>query len=628
MNTIKNTLLSILLLVSVIISVKAGDHYKNFKVAVYSRAYETAKMGDNNWIEPIWDEVSRQVKVDKIYLETHRDLLVVDEATLLKAKKFFESRGIETSGGITLTVNESNNFETFCYTNPEHRKKIKEIVEFTARNFDELILDDFFFTDCKCNLCIKAKGDRSWTDYRLELMTKAAKELILDPAKAVNPKIKVVIKYPNWYDHFQGCGFNLETEPQLFDGIYTGTETRDPSSNQHLQSYLGYLIFRYFDNLKPGKNGGGWVDTGGMTVMDRYAEQLWLTMFAKAPEITLFDIRQLQRPFQKTDRAAWQDLGTTSFNYDEMMKPFADKTGKMISPTTIARAAGYTFETIDQFLGQLGKPMGVKSYKPFHSTGEEFLQNYMGMIGVPMDIVPQFPENEPIIFLTEQAKSDPLIVSKIKKQLLAGKDIMVTSGFLKAMQDKGLSDIVELRVTDAKASVKEFVAGWGPHIYSEREMIIPQIKYITNDSWEVVSAFNATNGWPIVHRGDYAKGKFYVLTIPDNVIDLYQLPVEVLTKIKEILTPNMPALLEGPGYTSLFVYDNNTVIVESFSNETRQVKLRLADGFSKAKNLVSGQEISGEKKEYFQSWRQPPVIKSVLNLELKPHSYMVLTLEK
>lgn len=628
MNTIKNTLLSILLLVSIIISVKAGDHYKNFKVAVYSRTYETAKMGDNNWIEPIWDEVSRQVKVDKIYLETHRDLLVVDEATLLKAKRFFESRGIETSGGITVTVNESNNFETFCYTNPEHRKKIKEIVEFTARNFDELILDDFFFTDCKCNLCIKAKGDRSWTDYRLELMTKAAKELILDPAKAVNPKIKVVIKYPNWYDHFQGCGFNLETEPQLFDGIYTGTETRDPSSNQHLQSYLGYLIFRYFDNLKPGKNGGGWVDTGGMTIMDRYAEQLWLTMFAKAPEITLFDIRQLQRPFQKTDRAVWQDLGTTSFNYDEMMKPVADKTGKMVSPTTIARAAGYTFETIDRFLGQLGKPMGVKSYKPFHSTGEEFLQNYMGMIGVPMDIVPQFPENEPIIFLTEQAKSDPLIVSKIKKQLLAGKDIMVTSGFLKAMQDKGLSDIVELRVTDAKASVKEFVAGWGPHIYSEREMIIPQIKYITNDSWEVVSAFNATNGWPIVHRGDYAKGKFYVLTIPDNVIDLYQLPVEVLTKIKEILTPNMPALLEGPGYTSLFVYDNNTVIVESFSNETRQVKLRLADGFSKAKNLVSGQEISGEKKEYFQSWRQPPVIKSVLNLELKPHSYMVLTLGK
>ena len=118
------------------------------------------------------------------------------------------------------------------------------------------------------------------------------------------------------------------------------------------------------------------------------------------------------------------------------------------------------------------------------------------------------------------------------------------------------------------------------------------------------------------------------MTIPDNVTDLYQLPVDVLSKIKEILTPTMPALIEGPGYTSLFAYDNNTVIVESFANETRQVKLRLSEGFSKAKNLVSGQELSGEKKEYFQGRRQPSVIKSVLNLELKPHSYMVLQLEK
>ncbi|MFY9151819.1 MAG: hypothetical protein WAO52_07395 [Prolixibacteraceae bacterium] len=584
-------------------------------------------MGDTNWIEPIWDEVSRQVHVDKIYLETHRDLLVVDEATLMKAKLFFESRGIETAGGITLTVDESNNFETFCYSNPEHRKKIKEIVEFTAKHFDELILDDFFFTNCKCELCIKAKADQSWTDYRLALMTKSAKELIIDPAKAVNPKIKVVVKYPNWYDHFQGCGFNLETEPKLFDGLYTGTETRDPSGAQHLQPYLGYLAFRYFNNLKPDKNGGGWVDPGGLKFMDRYAEQLWLTMFAKAPEITLFDIRQLQRPLVKTDRADWQNHEKCSFDYDEMMKPIAGKNGEMVQPTTIARAAGYTFETIDKFLGQLGNPIGVKTYKPFHSVGEDFLPNYMGMIGVPMDIVPVFPENEPIVFLTEQAKFDQEIVSKIKKQLRSGKDIMITSGFLKAMQDKGLSDIVELRTGDNKAMVKEFVAGWGPHLFSEQEMLIPQIRYITNDSWEIISALDNTNGWPIVHRGNYSNGKLYVLTIPENVIDLYHFPVDVLSRIKEILTPALPALLEAPGYTSLFAYDNNTVIVESFSDETRQVKLRLNEGFTQATNMVSGAKISGVKKEYFAGRKQPLVTKSVLNLELKPHSFMVLKLE-
>lgn len=626
MRLIKEIWIVLVVLILSMPSAKAADNYKNFKVAVYSRAYETVKMGDNNYIEPIWDELTRQLKVDKIYLETHRDLLIVDEPILLKAKKFFADRGVQTAGGITLTVNESNNFETFCYTNPEHRKKVKEIVEFTARHFDELILDDFFFTTCKCELCIKAKGAKSWTNYRLDLMTKAAKELVIDPAKAVNPDIKVVIKYPNWYDHFQGSGFNLETEPKMFDGLYTGTETRDPSSNQHLQQYLGYNIFRYFDNLKPGKNGGGWVDPGGLTYMDRYAEQLWITMFAKAPEITLFDIRQLQRPLLKSDRAAWQSTATTSFNYDEMMKPVADKNGQMVAPSTIARAAGYTFETIDRFLGQLGNPVGVKSYKPYHSTGEDFLQNYMGMIGIPMDMVPEFPENEPIVFLTEQAKFDPEIMNKIKKQLMAGKDVMITSGFLKAMQDK-IDDIVELRVTDQKASVKEFAASWGPHSFSDRDILIPQIKYNTNDSWEIVSAFDDTNGWPIVHRADYAKGKLYVLTIPENVVDLYHLPVDVLTRIREILTPNMPAVLEAPGYTSLFVYDNNTIIVESFADETHQVKLQLGNGFLKATDLVSGKEMAGEKKEYPQR-RKPAIVKSILNIELKPHSYVVLKLEK
>jgi hypothetical protein len=120
------------------------------------------------------------------------------------------------------------------------------------RHFDEIILDDFFFTDCKCDLCIKAKGNLSWTQYRLNLMTEAAQELVIKPAKAINPKVKIVIKFPNWYEHFQGLGFNLETEPKLFDGIYTGTETRDPvRPGQHLQQYESYLIFRYFENIKP-----------------------------------------------------------------------------------------------------------------------------------------------------------------------------------------------------------------------------------------------------------------------------------------------------------------------------------------------------------------------------------------
>ncbi|HPR61719.1 MAG TPA: hypothetical protein PLF35_12270, partial [Prolixibacteraceae bacterium] len=273
MRKLKLSIVLVVLCIAAMQPALGQRNYKGFKTSVYTRAYEVQKMEDQAWLESTWETISSQLDVDKIYLETHRDLLIVDEATLTKAKKFFESKGIETAAGITYTIDESNLFETFCYTNPEHLKKVQEIIEYSASHFDEVILDDFFFTSCKCELCVEAKGDRSWSEYRLELMHNAAINSILKPAKAVNPNVKVIIKYPNWYDHFHELGFNLETQPHLFDGVYTGTETRDAvRSNQHLQPYLGYLVYRYYNNLAPGKNGGGWVDTGGMRFYDRYAE--------------------------------------------------------------------------------------------------------------------------------------------------------------------------------------------------------------------------------------------------------------------------------------------------------------------------------------------------------------------
>ncbi len=587
-------ILACLLLISGIMKLSSQQpaNYKNFAVSVYTRAYEVREMSDQKKLEESWKLISQQVKIDKIYLETHRDQIIVPEKTLESAIRFFKSKGLKVAGGITFTINESNNFETFCFSNPEHRKKAKEIAEYTAKYFDEFILDDFFFTSCKCDLCIKAKGDMSWTDYRLKLMTEAARELIIDPAKAVNPKVKIVIKYPNWYEHFQGLGFNLETEPGMFDGIYTGTETRDAvNSDQHLQQYESYLIIRYFNSLAPGRNGGGWVDPFGSPYLDRYAEQFWLTLFAKAPEITMFDYRSLQMPIQKETRAAWQGTGT-SFDFDAMMKPVQMKDGKTIQPTTIARAAGITFEQVDQFLGLLGNPVGIKSYRPFHATGEDFLQNYLGMIGIPMELSSEFPVDGNMILLTESAKYDPQLIQKIKDRLQSGKNVMITSGLLKALQDKGIADIVELKCTDRKALVTDFKSGWGRFSKSSQEILIPQITYFTNDSWEEVSAIKGASGWPIVHRAQYSKANLYVLTIPDNFSDLYQYPPEVLNRIRSIVSGDLRVRIEGPSQVSLFCYDNGTFIVQSFRSEPVTVKILVRDPIKGITDLLSNENLA------------------------------------
>lgn len=593
--------------------------YDNFKVSVYTRAYEVQNMTDPAWLDSTWNIISSQMKVDKIYLETHRDLNIVKADDMKRIIKFFKDRGVEVAGGITYTISEANNFQTFCYKNPEERAKAKEIIELTAILFDEIILDDFFFTDCKCDYCVEAKGNRTWTDYRLELMDDAALNVILGPARKVNKNVKVIIKYPNWYDHFPALGFDLDFGPKHFDGIYTGTETRDAvRSNQHLQPYESYLIWRYFDNLNPGHNGGGWVDTGGMRYMERYAEQLWLTVFAKAPEMTFFDYRQMLGGLRSSYRGPWQDAGGTSFNYDEMMKP-VNINGKEVTPTTMARAAGYTMEQVDRTIGLLGNPIGVKSYKPYQSTGEEFLQNYFGMIGIPMDIVPEFPTDANMVILTEQAAADADIIKKMDKHLRSGKDITITGGFLRAMKGKGIESIVDLEYTDRKALVSGFMTG-GQIVNVSKPILMQQVMYKTNDSWEIVSGMDGGLGWPLLHRDAYSKGNVYLLVVPDNFADLYNLPVQVLNSIRQNLTQKaVPVRIQGPANVSLFIYDNNTFIVESFSDEDVDITVQCqTEGV--LKDLLSGEDVNGSR---VMSWGRSTSNEKSFRVHLKPHSYRV-----
>ncbi len=613
------------LLVSLLFLTGFSQKYENFRVSVYCTAYDVRQMSDTlNYLLPRWNEISRQLKVDKIYLETHRDLLIVEQTTLDIARKFFEDRGLEVAGGITYTIKESEHFKTFCYQDPEDRKKVREIAEYTALNFDEFILDDFFFTSCKTVGAIKDKGTRSWTQYRLDLMAGAAQELVAGPARMVNPDVKIIIKYPNWYEHFQGLGFNLEKEPEIFDGVYTGTETRDAVlSEQHLQQYLGYNIFRYFENIAPGRNMGGWVDPFGMNYYDRYAEQLWITAFAKAPEITLFNFSQLNRPIDLSYRSPWQEQNT-SFDFEEMMQPVDYHAATPSKPATLARVAGYALETVDSIIGETGNPVGIKSYKPFHSTGEDFLPNFLGMIGLPMDEKPEFPEGEKLIILTEKAKFDPDIVNKIKQQLTSGNKVVITSGLLRVLQDKGLNDIVELRYSDRKALVQDYTCGDYQLVHGDKPVLIQQVQYLTNDSWEVVSGISGANGWPVLHMADYSAGRLFVLVIPDNFADLYNLPPRVLNKIREVLCSELEVYIEGPSNISLYLYDNKTFIIESFLDYETGMNIILPEQYTSITDLITNEVYPGEQHQQRFSRRTSNIVhKNVFSITLKPHSFRV-----
>jgi hypothetical protein len=565
-----------------------------FKTAVYIPVSVVLKMRDPAWLASSWAQLSSQVHVDKVYIETYRSRVVADGPLIEDVKKFFVSKGVEVAGGICYSDSDNGQFVSFTYSKAADRAYVKKMSAFVAQHFDEVILDDFFFANTKAASDIAAKGNASWTDFRLREMDDVSRELVVGAMRGANPKVKVTIKFPNWYEHFAANGYDLLEEPKIFDGIYAGTETRDPEeTDQNLQQYEGYEIVQYFEHVDPGKMGGGWVDTYDVRYADRYSEQLWLTVFGKAKEMTLFNYIDLLKEAKPGERAWSKEGGDVSWKKIEERA----KGGELAAPT-FASVAGDALDQVKPFVGKLGRPMGIASYRPYHAVGEDFLHNFLGMIGIPVDLSPTFPKDAPVVLLTEAAKSDPRIVEEIKAQLVAGKTVVMTSGLLEAMEGKGIEDIIGLRYNSAPVAVTSFMGAYGPGAgtplgEAEKPVLIPQVRFFTNDAWPVIRGLADGNGFPMLLMDEYGKGKLYVLTVPDNFADLYELPEPTLDALRSYVMGEFPVRIDAPAKVSLFAYDNGSMVVESFRDEPVEVTVRVKGSVARLENLQTGAVVEG-----------------------------------
>jgi hypothetical protein len=589
-----------ILLMTISLAGAEPQPYKDFKVTVYIPAQVVEHMGhDPAWMESTWNIIGSRVHVDKVFIETYRGGVSVDDATVSQVESFFQSQGVEVAGGMAMTgpPNGSGWFHSLDYVDPKDRALVERMSALTARHFNEIILDDFLFTNDKSDAAIAAKGKRTWDQYRLQLMDAVARDLILKPALAANPKVRVIIKFPNWYPSFQGLGYDLEREPKMFPEIWTGDETRDPlTTDQHLQPYESYEVFRYFENIAPGRNGGGWVDTYGVLYPDRYAEQLWDTILAKAPAINLFQYTDLLRPVESGDRGAWQML-PTSFNFFQMVHECCgDIRSSEPRYPLMADAAAYALRQVDRVAGELGAPIGLASYRPYQSTGEDFLPEVVGMLGIPVEMYPEWPKAKTVL-LTETAKYDPDIVSKIEQHLRDGDNVIVTSALLHAIQNKGMDEISDMYVTGSVLAARSFVAGFGSADgaglgTSRQSILFPEVHYYINQEGVAVYGLAEGRSVPLLLMDRYGKGMLYVWSVPENMNDLYQFPSRVLNTIRSYFDVGLPVKLEGPAKVSLFEYDNGTFVVESFLDHPAAV--RVTGGFGHIKDLLTGTTLAGD----------------------------------
>ena len=482
----------------------------------------------------------RFLPLSKVYVENHRGTTDIPVKRLKEIRTLLEEYGIRVSGGITSTVLVGGKpkpalFDTFCYTDPAHRQEYLRIVRENAAVFDEIILDDFFFTSCRCEMCIAAKGKKSWKDFRQEQM-KAFSEEIVAEAKRVNPRMNFIIKYPNWYESYQATGYNPWIQKDIFDMIYTGTETREPFyAAQHLQRYESYSLMRLLENTAPGRNGGGWIDLGGSSDnISRFLEQAEFSFLGGARELTLF-------------------------NFPSMLT----------SP--VLPALDGRLRRVDAFLDRAGKPLGMKVWEPFDAEGEDQLISYLGMCGAALEPVPEFPEDAPAVLLTQRSACAPDAVEKLEQYVRKGGRAVVTVGFLRETRDRGILDMTSVRLTNRHVAgnhymidMSEFDYAAIRHARGEEKILFEALDYKTNATWADVLLMCGEDNFPVLTEDLYGCGKLMILNVPENFADLYKLPAAVAGILCSELSSGLPFYLSAEPKWSLIAFDNETFCLHSF----------------------------------------------------------------
>lgn len=509
--------------------------YNNFKTAIYCTAQSMESISRENLQKQI-EFFQTYVGVDKVYLELYRDDTLVSEQQYEMCKKTFEENGITVSGALTTTISDISEEDskrqrlcgTYCFSNEPMRNRLKETVKYIASKFDEFIIDDFYFTQCMCEDCIREKGDKSWEEFRTEKMLEVSRNLVVGPAKEINPDIRVIIKYPNWRESYQETGYCPGEQKDVFDMLYTGTETRHTVyTDQHLPRYMSYSIMRFMENTWPGHNGGGWFDPYQCFPVDTYLEQAYLTAFSKPRELMMF---------------CWGSLYKN----------------KLATPLRLQ------FSTLDALLSQVGNCVGLPVYLPHRSQGEDHLEDYLGMAGIPFEPVPYFPKEAESVFLTVAAHKDPDIVKKLESYVKDGGKAIVTSAFMIQALGKGIEQMTSIRYNGRRFTAEQYGvtrnAEFGmDYVKGKKPVTFPVMEHRNNASWSLLNSTKGDFSSSLLLRDTYGKGQLICLVVPDCYSDIKDMPGEVLTRIRYECGNSM--YIEAPSGCSLFIYDNDTFAV-------------------------------------------------------------------
>jgi len=383
----------------------ARERSSDLRLATYATSHQVERLAtDADFRAAVWEAIER-MGITKLYLEVYRGGHTVPPEQLVQVRDWLLERDIGVVGGIATVpggdvgVRQEGPLGWFNWQNEKTQRDLRRIIRASAPLFDRFIVDDFLCTGDVSAESERAKGDRSWGQYRRDLLTELTQSIFLRPAKEVSPGITMIVKYPQWYDRFDLFGYDTVTFPRLFDQVWVGTETRGRNTQRFgfVQPYEGFVNYRWLADIAGEKIGGAWFDHGDCAEHD-FLDQAYTSVLAGAPELVFFNLGDVV--------AGHPDHGKV-----------ANRFGQLTDLAAFVRARPVT---------------GVPAYKPPNSdpAGDMYLMDFLGMLGIPLVPVHEFPHDAPVIFLPAQAAADPKLYEHVKKARARGRHLIVTTNLL------------------------------------------------------------------------------------------------------------------------------------------------------------------------------------------------------
>lgn len=357
----------------------------------------------------------REHGITHVYIESFRTEAVPPRDVLERARDRFRQAGFLVSGCITPAGfgKRSTGWRLFsCYTSQQTQRELRAMSEYAAGLFDQVMIDDFLCSDCECDECRGAKGERSWAQYKCDLMLRLSRTHIIEAGRAVNPDVEFIIKYPCWHESLQERGYDVDRQTALFSMTWVGTETRGVEGQEAAEprwpaepQYRAYWLMRWLLGIGGEECGGGWHDSIGTTPLF-YLEQARQTVLGGAREMFLFNFSALYE-------------GST---YDRHRGPE--------DVAALREELPLHFELARLIRGK--EPRGLLGWKPMNSPAgpDGNLHSLLGMAGFPVIAAHEFDPDAPGFVFGHHVLHDPDWRVAGERAWNSGRPILVTPAFL------------------------------------------------------------------------------------------------------------------------------------------------------------------------------------------------------